>query len=258
MKAPCGPGSGAVFEHVARVGSTSAELMRRPFGDAPAAARVLLADSQEAGRGRNGRRWLSDPARSVTFSVAIERHGDGAGLLGLPLAIGATIAELLAAHGARPLLKWPNDVWCETPAGGAKAGGILVEVRQLGALQRVVVGCGLNLEPSDAIEAADLGQPAGALFARGAGPDRVALARELGDAVVAAVPEFAHTGLAPWLAGWRARDLLAGRLIDVIGPDGRREPALARGIDDDGALRVAFDDGRLERLIGGEISVRTR
>jgi BirA family biotin operon repressor/biotin-[acetyl-CoA-carboxylase] ligase len=251
-------GAATVFEHVARVGSTSAELMRRPFGPAPATPVVLLADTQDAGRGRNGRRWLSDPARSATFSVAVERHGDGAALLGLPLAVGATIADLLAARGARPLLKWPNDLWCEPPAGGAKAGGILVEVRQLGALQRVVVGCGLNLEPSEALDEAQVGQPLAALFGPGAMPDRVALARELGAAVAATVERFAATGLAPWLDGWRARDLLAGRPIEVLHPDGRREAGIARGVDDDGALRVDLDDGRRERLIGGEVSVRRR
>jgi biotin-(acetyl-CoA carboxylase) ligase len=29
-------------------------------------------------------------------------------------------------------------------------------------------------------------------------------------------------------------------------------------VDDDGALRVDFDDGRRDRLIGGEVSVRRR
>jgi BirA family biotin operon repressor/biotin-[acetyl-CoA-carboxylase] ligase len=251
-------GAALVFEHVARIGSTSAELMRRPFGAAPAAPLLLLADAQDAGRGRNGRRWLSDPARSVTFSVAVERRADGAGLLGLPLAVGATIADLLAAHGARPRLKWPNDLWCEPPEGGAKAGGILVEVRQLGALQRVVVGCGLNLEPSDALDEAEVGQPVAAMFGRGATPGRVALARELGAAVAAVVQGFARTGLAPYLDRWRARDLLAGRPIEVLHPDGRRASGLARGVDDDGALRVDFGDGRRDRLIGGEVSVRRR
>jgi BirA family biotin operon repressor/biotin-[acetyl-CoA-carboxylase] ligase len=248
----------AGFEHVARIDSTSAELMRRPFGPTPRPAVVLLADTQDAGRGRNGRRWLSDPARSVTFSVAVERHADGASLLGLPLAVGVAICDGVVAHGARPLLKWPNDLWCDPAAGGGKAGGILVEVRQFGTLQRVVVGCGLNLAGGGVLEGADLGQPVSGLFEPSAMPDRVPLARALGEAVTEVVLQFTGTGLAPFLARWRARDLLAGCPIDVLRPDGRREAGRADGVDDDGALRVTFDDGRRERLIGGEVSVRPR
>ena len=74
----------------------------------------------------------------------------------------------------------------------------------------------------------------------------------------AVVQGFARTGLAPYLDRWRARDLLAGRPIEVLHPDGRRASGLARGVDDDGALRVDFDDGRRDRLIGGEVSVRRR
>jgi len=246
------------FEHVERIDSTNAELMRRPLAEPLQPPCVLLADRQEAGRGRNGRRWLSAPQCSVTLSVSLERRADGATLLGLPLAVGVVIADVLAAQGARPRLKWPNDVYATTPAGVGKAGGILVEVRSLGALQRVVAGFGLNLAASGALTEADTGQPVAALFAADAMPARVPLARELGAAVAALLARFPHTGLAPYAARWRELDLLAGAPIDVLHPDGRREPGIARGIDDDGALRVEDAAGRIARLIGGEVSVRPR
>ena len=117
---------------------------------------LLLADRQLAGRGRNGRQWLSDGQQSLTFSVAIERHANRVLQLGFPLAVGVALAQVLAGHGARPLLKWPNDLYCEVPGGVAKAGGILVEVRHIGHLTRTVVGCGINL--AGAPESADFGR----------------------------------------------------------------------------------------------------
>jgi BirA family biotin operon repressor/biotin-[acetyl-CoA-carboxylase] ligase len=246
------------FEHVARIDSTNAELMRRPLAGPPGPACALLADVQDAGRGRNGRRWLSEPGQSLTMSVGLDRIADGATLLGLPLAVGVVIAEVLGAHGARPRLKWPNDLYVASPAGAAKAGGILVEARSLGGLQRIVVGFGLNLAASDALSEAATGQPVGALFPADAIPARVPLARALGAAVAELLAHFPATGLAPYAACWRALDLLAGAPIDVLHPDGRREPGVARGIDDDGALRVEDGAGRIGRLIGGEVSVRLR
>lgn len=246
------------FGHVARIDSTSSELMRRPFGDRPAPPCALLADAQDGGRGRNGRRWVTAPERSIALSVAVERAADGASLLGLPLAVGVAVAGALAAHGASPRLKWPNDLLVPRADGLAKAGGLLVEVRQQGALQRIVVGCGLNLEPAGAPDDAALGQPAGAFFPDGGAPPRVALARALADAVAAAVLAFPIDGLAASLARWRALDALADAPVELLGPDGARTEGIARGVDADGALRVERADGRLERVIAGEVSVRRR
>jgi BirA family biotin operon repressor/biotin-[acetyl-CoA-carboxylase] ligase len=244
----------AHFEHVARIDSTSSELMRRPFDATPSAPRALLADVQHGGRGRNGRGWIADPAGSLALSVAIERGADGAVLLGLPLAVGVAIAGALAEHGARPRLKWPNDLMVDGADGApAKAGGILVELRQPGTVQRIVVGCGLNLEPRAAPPVAAIGQRAGALFDAGAAPPRPALARAL-DAVEA----FARDGLAPWRARWAALDALDGAPITTFGPGNRVRDGVARGIDDDGALRVERADGAIDRIVAGEVGVRAR
>jgi BirA family biotin operon repressor/biotin-[acetyl-CoA-carboxylase] ligase len=244
------------FERVPRIDSTSAELMRRPFGAVPQPPCALLADAQEAGRGRNGRGWLSDPSRSIALSVAVERASDGAPLVGLPLAIGVAVTEVLAAHGAQTRVKWPNDVFVERGGGLAKAGGILVEVRQQGPLQRVVAGVGLNLVSSRVLDDPRIAQAAAALFDESDAPPREPLARELAAAIVRAIEAFARTGLAPWLARWRALDALDGRPIELLRPDGTRQPAVARGIDEDGSLRVERGDGTIERLIAGEVAVR--
>ncbi len=248
----------ARFERVARVDSTNGELMRRPFGERPAAPRALAAERQDAGRGRNGRSWLGEPGRSLALSVALERESDGAWLFGLPLAVGVAIADVLAGHGAAVRLKWPNDLQVDAPDGPVKVGGILVEVRQQGALQRIVAGVGLNLEPSPALSTERIGQPAGALFAQGAAPPRTALEQALAEAIAGAIAGFPHDGLRPWLARWRALDALEGVPVDVVRGDGTREPGVARGVDDDGALRVERPDGRVDRVVAGEVSVRRR
>jgi BirA family transcriptional regulator, biotin operon repressor / biotin---[acetyl-CoA-carboxylase] ligase len=249
-----------VFEHVGQVDSSNAALMRRPFAPAPQPPTLLLADVQTAGRGRNGRRWWSDPERSLTMSLMIEHRVAAQQLLGLPLAVGIAIAGELERHGARPRLKWPNDVYClpqgETGrAGAAKAGGILAEVRQQGAVRRIVIGCGLNLADSELIGADATGQPVAALFGRHAMPDRVALARALGTAVLAAANRFFEEGMVPFAARWRELDWLADQPIEVLHPDGRRDVGIACGIDPAGALRVDTGDG-VVAVVAGEARVR--
>lgn len=246
------------FEHVERIDSTNAELMRRPFGAGPRSPLALLADIQEAGRGRNGRPWLSDGERSLAVSVSIERHAHGPSLLGLPLAVGVILAERLERHGVHARLKWPNDLYIDGPQGPAKAAGILVEARQSGEVQRIVIGCGLNLTASESITATQTGQAVSGLFAPQSLPPRLTLARSLADDLVAGMARFASHGLPHFIGRWRARDLLAGGPVDVLRADGRRDPGMARGVDDTGALVVEFADGRTEHCVGGEVSVRAR
>ena len=94
---------------------------------------VVVADRQEQGRGRRGRKWISAPG-AVAVSVACEPRWpkDRWGLLSLMAGWYAA-----AALGGQVALKWPNDLL----VGEDKVGGILVEGR--GSV--VVAGCGLNL-----------------------------------------------------------------------------------------------------------------
>jgi BirA family biotin operon repressor/biotin-[acetyl-CoA-carboxylase] ligase len=144
-----------------------------------------------------------------------------------------------------------------TPLG--KLGGILIEMRsEAGGPVQVVVGLGLNLalgararerigELGNA--ATDLAELTGA-----APPAREVLVAALLDQGVAALAEFAHAGLAPFLAEYRAADALRDRPVQV---QGGNLPAdgVARGVDDDGALKVEHA-GRIHRIIAGEVSVR--
>lgn len=244
------------FEHIGRIDSTNAELMRRPFAQHPQSPCVLLADEQHAGRGRNGRVWVADPRASLTMSVAVEDVVGSRSLMGLSLGVGVSIAQVLHRVGARVRLKWPNDLYLDTPQGPAKAGGILIEVRQLGSVQRIVAGCGLNLLPAGFIEAAQTGQPSTALFEAGCSPDRVRLAQDLGQAIVLCIGQFMRQGFAAFAPVWRTLDLLDGRPVRLLRPLGDEVFGVACGVDGEGALVVQFDDGRREHCVGGEVSVR--
>jgi len=246
----------ARFERISRIDSTNAELMRRPFAQYPQAPCVLLADEQQAGRGRNGRTWIADPRASLTMSVAVEHAVGGRSLMGLSLGVGVCIAQVLHRAGPKVRLKWPNDLYLDTPQGLAKAGGILIEVRHVGSVQRIVAGCGLNLLPAGSIEASQTGQPSAALFEAASGPDRVQLAQELGHAIVVCIGQFMQQGFAVFAPEWRTLDLLEGRRVRVMHPQGHESFGVACGVDEEGALVVQFDDGHREHCVGGDVSVR--
>lgn len=266
------------------IGSTSTELMQRAFAAQAAPPRVLVAVEQTAGRGRRGRGWLARPHCSMALSVAIERAVDARSgpRHALSLALGVAIAERLADFGCALRLKWPNDLQRD----GAKVAGLLVESRRAGRIERVVVGCGLNLLP-DARLAAEVDQPVAALFdapaacdAPGAAgwlgapdaparhappgsrrpgpsqPDRSPLAGALVDAIVRTCMLNATEGFAPWRAGWQRLDALVGQPVRVRQADGSAQEGVACGVDDDGALRLQTPAGQIVRIWAGEASVR--
>ncbi len=131
---------GVELDVVAETGSTNADLLARAEGGADIDGSVLLAEYQNAGRGRHGRHWSAPPRTQVALSVgvaggSVPRPGWG----WLPLAAGVAVADALTALDIEAGLKWPNDVL----VGGGKLAGILAEVAAPAPV--IVVGLGLNV-----------------------------------------------------------------------------------------------------------------
>jgi BirA family biotin operon repressor/biotin-[acetyl-CoA-carboxylase] ligase len=99
---------------------------------------AVSATVQTAGRGRTGRRWVSDEG-GLWLSAVVPTPGDPALWSLLPLAAGWAVlgaARDLAVQAAR--LRWPNDIL----VGRRKLAGILVDRFSADA---AVVGIGLNV-----------------------------------------------------------------------------------------------------------------
>lgn len=228
--------------------STNARLASRP--GARIHRRVVLAEHQTAGRGRHGREWMSPPASGLCLSMGW-RFQDGLvglGPLGLVagLAAAAAIARLC---GRSPGVKWPNDVM----AGDCKLGGCLVEIRGTSdGPCDAVVGVGLNVDMPAAFNPGrswlDLRRWLGKV-------DRNDLALALAWQLAEDLAVFARDGFAPFRERWQRHDVLAGKWVDVIRPDGSRFTARAEGISAGGALQVATGAGVIA-LAAGEVSIR--
>jgi BirA family biotin operon repressor/biotin-[acetyl-CoA-carboxylase] ligase len=162
------------------------------------------------------------------------------------LALAAGLALIEAVEAAVPnaalSLKWPNDLML----GDAKLAGILLERSG----DRVVAGFGVNLAGTPGIA------------------DRKT-------ASLKPLAEIAPQAFAPLLAGkfgqlldaWRANDAAAfaqawlarahpvGTRLEVHSGPGERIGGLFDGIDPDGALRLRRDDGGIEVVRAGDVTL---
>ncbi|CAM5372786.1 Bifunctional ligase/repressor BirA [Stutzerimonas stutzeri] len=104
---------------------------------------VVLAETQRAGRGRRGRKWISARRPESLLQLGLQNYGWLSAALGLSLVAGLAVMVSLRNLGVRQAgLKWPNDVY----AGGKKLAGVLLELSGDPAdVCHVVVGIGINV-----------------------------------------------------------------------------------------------------------------
>ncbi|MGD8858973.1 MAG: biotin--[acetyl-CoA-carboxylase] ligase [Myxococcales bacterium] len=135
---------------LAETDSTNDDALQDARGGA-ADGHVVVADSQRAGRGSNGRTWASPAGTDLYLSIVTRPQLSLPQLPPLTLAVGLAVADAAAelTRAAAPdgeslatEVKWPNDVWL----AGRKTAGILIEASSNGAeLGPVIIGIGLNV-----------------------------------------------------------------------------------------------------------------
>jgi BirA family transcriptional regulator, biotin operon repressor / biotin---[acetyl-CoA-carboxylase] ligase len=156
---------------------------------------LVIAREQTAGRGRQGRAWVSPPG-GFWGTAWFTTSKSLAELQGLSLVVGCALARACAHCGATVKLKWPNDLFSED---GAKLGGVLIESGQCDAHHvTVFIGIGVNL-----LTLPDNVQKGESLLRRfGAGTTPPEFATYLIPYLKAAVTQFLESGFRPFRAEW--------------------------------------------------------
>jgi BirA family biotin operon repressor/biotin-[acetyl-CoA-carboxylase] ligase len=259
----------ARLDVVDRTGSTNGDLaaaLVRESTELPDRT-LLVAELQDAGRGRAGRHWEA-PARSSLAVSFLLRPGPTVPVptFGwLPLLAGlAAVTTLRAVTGADVRLKWPNDVVVASPDAvelpgwdtDRKVGGILSELVTTSTGPAALLGIGINVsqrrdelpvESAASLLTADLGEV-----------DREALLVALVTAVVAvdlrwrdAHGDAVAAGLADECAAVCGT---LGRKVHVDLPGGAVIEGQALALGPDGSLVLEDSAGRVRSVLAGDVS----
>lgn len=229
----------------ASIGSTNAEALRLA-SEGERGPLWLLADRQEAGRGRSGREW-SSPVGNLHLSCLLSDPCPGASLPGLSFVAGVALIEALeeaTGRGGIFRLKWPNDVL----VGGAKLAGLLLEARTGTTGQSVVVGWGVNV----AAHYPDAPYQTTSLALLGLECGRDALATALTQSFAAWLDIWNRgQGFAHIRHAWAMRAHGVGDEARVrIGDN--EQCGVFRGIDDDGRFALE-QDGKITLISAGDV-----
>jgi BirA family biotin operon repressor/biotin-[acetyl-CoA-carboxylase] ligase len=213
---------------------------------------ACVAEYQQAGRGRRGRKWFSPFGSNLYLSMYWRLEQGPAAAIGLSLVIGIVMAEVLQSLGADKVrVKWPNDLYLMD----RKLAGILVELTgKTGDAAQIVIGAGINLAMRR-VESDVINQGWINLQEAGIAIDRNTLAVRLIKELRAALILFEQEGLVPYLSRWEKLDNFINRPVKLI--IGEKEIyGTSRGIDAQGALLLE-QDGVIKPWMGGEISLRS-
>jgi len=211
-----------------------------------------VAEYQQAGRGRRGRKWFSPFGANLYLSMYWRLEQGPAAAIGLSLVIGIVLAEVLQSLGADDVrVKWPNDLYLKD----RKLAGILVELTgKTGDAAQIVMGAGINLVMRN-VQADEINQGWINLQEAGIAIDRNVLAVQVINELRHSLKIFEQEGLAPFLPRWEKLDNFVHRPVKLIIGD-KEIYGTSRGINEQGALLLE-QEGVIKPWVGGEISLRS-
>ena len=234
------------------VDSTNAEVRRRAE-EGEDNGLLVVADGQTLGKGRRGRSWESPKGTNLYFSMLLKPDfaPDKASMITLVAAYSvATVIRKTTGLDAK--IKWPNDI----VVGKKKVCGILTEMSmERDYIHHVVVGIGINVnEENYSIELEQMA---------------TSLKKEMGNLVLRAnllcdiLSQFekdyltflAAESLKPFVEEYNRMLVNKGALVKVLDPKGEFS-GIAGGISEDGRLNVFKENGQIEAVYAGEVSVR--
>lgn len=229
------------------------EVAFRLAEEGAAEGTVVVAEAQRRGKGRLGRQWVSPAGVNLYCSVILRPPVLPIRAPQLTFLSAVAVARAVAATTSlHPFIKWPNDLLIN----GMKVAGLLNEMSaETEKVNFIILGIGVNINMRREQFPADLRHPATSLFLEGgAEVSRLAFVRALLEALDALYADYLLHGYEPVRREWLALSNVLGRRVRVAFQESETT-GVAAGIDEDGALLLQLADGRVERVLAGDVTI---
>lgn len=213
---------------------------------------LVVSDMQTLGKGRLGRSWNSPSGSSIFMSLCIKPDIaiEKASIITLVMAVSLCEA-IEEIYSIEPLIKWPNDIVFNSK----KISGILTEMSSdMDGIKYIISGVGINVNNKDFPD--NIKETASSLFLEtGTLMDRARLIASTVYHFYNNFNIFLKTEDMTNLKEKYEKHLAnIGKEVKILDPK-NKYTATALGIDESGALLVNTD-GKIKRIISGEVSVR--
>ncbi|KGG80612.1 biotin--acetyl-CoA-carboxylase ligase [Caloranaerobacter azorensis H53214] len=214
---------------------------------------VVIAEEQTMGRGRLGRGWVSPKGKGIWMSIILRPNIDPIDASKVTQIGAAAVWSALSKVGVDAYVKWPNDIVLNCK----KVCGILTEMSaELNRINYLVIGIGVNVNINLQEFPNEINNIATSIKAEvGHDVDRKFITAEILNNFERFYNELIKYGsIKTSIEICRKTSILLGREIKIITNQGERK-VKAIDITDQGELLIE-ENGKIEKLISGEISVR--
>lgn len=224
--------------------------------DGAAHGTAVVAESQQAGRGRLGRGFFSPPYANLYTSIVLRPQIDTAATPTLLLAAGLAVAEVVAETLGTVddvEIKWPNDVLLD----GLKTSGILMELATEEArVSHAVLGIGVNLNVDPATFPDEFRDRATSLSGHsGQRIDRVAFTRRLYGRLESVLDAHTQGGLPAIRQRFDGFFSMVGRAVSIHQLGGGVLEGTVLGLAESGALQITPEHGETVTVLAGDVSL---
>lgn len=215
---------------------------------------VVIARTMSAGKGRLGRKWISDDTGNIYSSFIFKPNLPPGELQLFPLWIGLSLCHWIKEDfGIMTSLKWPNDLLWQK----RKLGGILIEATyDADATRELIVGIGFNVNthfnnwPEEIVP-----KIASLSLAKGASQDLHHVTARFIQVIFQSYDHFMsgkfQKNFWEW---WPMFDALEGQTITVKSSSQTLE-GVASGITPQGQLRLKLSNGSETIIHAGDVSI---
>lgn len=234
------------------IGSTNIEAKKQAENNAPEGL-LVVADKQEAGRGRRGRSWESPAGANIFMSILLRPVFSPAKAPMVTLVMALSVAQAIAdVTDLEVKIKWPNDI----VVNKKKVVGILTELTmETDYIQYLVCGVGINVNQTEFPE--NISATATSIYLEGGKKvNRAGLIEKVMERFEDNYETFCKTEDMSGLIEAYNRVLVNKETqVRVLDPKGEYN-GLSHGINEMGELIVEKQDGAIENVYAGEVSVR--
>lgn len=215
---------------------------------------VIISEEQTLGRGRLGRNWVSPKYKGIWMSIILRPDIITENISQITLLGAAAVQKAIMKMGIKTSIKWPNDIVLNSK----KVCGILTEMSgEVDHINYLIMGIGINvnLEEEDLPE--ELKDVATSLtLGSGKYVERKLLLANVLNIFEELYSDFVQNGnIKETIDICRENSMLIGKEIQLINR-GKVTTAKAIDISDQGELVIENNQGIVEYVFSGEVSVR--
>lgn len=211
---------------------------------------LVLAAMQTKGRGRLNRPWFSVKDKNIAMSILIKEGLTNDNHAKISMLVAVAICEVLQNYcDAR--IKWPNDILIH----GKKCGGILIETVCKRESSFMVIGIGLNVN-NDAFDSSIASLATSIFLETGQWSDITVLITQIYQTIFFYWQQLKNTN--QFTAIWQkycAWSCVIGKNVFLIQGE-THYYGRVQSIDPHGVLCLLSSEGKVQRFIQGEISLR--